>query len=45
MARHKANHINIAYAPSAEIASKALATKAAMFAELGVNVHLCGVTQ
>jgi L-fucose isomerase-like protein len=42
MARHRANHVNIAYAPSAEIADKALATKAAMFAELGVTVHLCG---
>jgi hypothetical protein len=42
MARHRANHVNIAYAPSAEIADKALATKAAMFAELGVSVHLCG---
>jgi len=43
MARHRANHVNIAYAPSAEDANKALATKAAMFAELGVTVHLCGV--
>jgi hypothetical protein len=42
MARHRANHVNIAYAPSADIAGKALATKAAMFAELGVKVHLCG---
>jgi hypothetical protein len=42
MARHRANHVNIAYAPSAEIAAKALATKAAMFAELGIAVHLCG---
>ena len=42
MARHRANHVNIAYAPSAEFAGKALATKAAMFAELGVTVHLCG---
>ena len=42
MARHRANHVNIAYAPGAEIAGKALATKAAMFAELGVAVHLCG---
>ena len=40
MARHKANHMNVAYAPTAEMADKALATKAAMFAELGVNVHL-----
>jgi len=42
MARHRANHVNIAYAPSAAVAGKALATKAAMFAELGVKVHLCG---
>ena len=42
MARHRANHINIAYAPSAEIADRALATKAAMFAELGITVHVCG---
>jgi hypothetical protein len=45
MARHRANHVNIAYAPSADLADKALATKASMFAELGVKVHLCGVTQ
>ena len=45
MARHRANHINVAYAPTAEIADKALATKAAMLAELGVQVHLCGVEQ
>ena len=45
MARHRANHVNIAYAPSVEVADKALATKASMFAELGVKVHLCGVTQ
>ena len=43
MARHRANHINVAYAPTAAVADKALATKAAMLAELGVNVHLCGV--
>ncbi|HEV8493932.1 MAG TPA: fucose isomerase, partial [Candidatus Angelobacter sp.] len=45
MARHRANHVNVAYAPTAELADKALATKAAMFAELGVNVHLCGISQ
>jgi len=45
MARHRANHINVAYAPSAETADKALATKAAMLDELGVTVHLCGVAQ
>ncbi len=42
MARHKANHLNIAYAPSDEAADRALAAKAAMFATLGLNVHLCG---
>ncbi len=45
MARHRANHLNVAYAPSAEAADEALATKAAMLAELGVDVHLCGLTQ
>ena len=45
MARHRANHVNIAYTPTAEKANQALATKAAMFAELGVKVHLCGVTE
>ena len=45
MARHRANHLNVAYGASAESADQALATKAAMLAELGVRVHLCGVTQ
>jgi hypothetical protein len=43
MARHHANHVNVAYAPTAEIADRALEAKAAMFAELGVQVHLCGI--
>ncbi len=42
MARHKSNHLNVAYAPSAEAADQALAAKAAMFSELGIEVHLCG---
>jgi hypothetical protein len=42
MARHHANHINVAYAPSAAEANRALAAKAAMFDALGVAVHLCG---
>ena len=42
MARHKANHINVVYAPSAELANKALAAKAAMMDELGIKVHICG---
>jgi hypothetical protein len=43
MARHKANHLNVAYAPDAAQADKALAAKAAMLHEMGVKVHLCGV--
>ena len=42
MARHKANHVQVVYAPSAEAADRALAAKAAMFHELGVKVHICG---
>jgi len=42
MARHKANHLNVVYAPDQETADKALVAKAAMFAELGLQVHLCG---
>jgi hypothetical protein len=42
MARHKANHLNVAYATSAEAADKALAAKAAMLADMGIAVHLCG---
>ncbi len=42
MARHKANHINVVYAPSSESADKALAAKAAMFAGMGIEVHICG---
>jgi hypothetical protein len=44
MARHKANHLNVAYAPDARTADKALLAKAALFAELGIQVHLCGET-
>jgi hypothetical protein len=44
MARHHANHVNVAYAPDAETAEKALAAKAAMMAEMGIDVSLCGTT-
>lgn len=44
MARHKANHANVVYAPDAETADKALLAKAACFDALGVAVHLCGTT-
>jgi len=42
MARHKANHIQVVYAPDADTADQALAVKAVMFEELGIRVHLCG---
>ncbi len=42
MARHKANHIQVAYANSAKEADLALYTKAALAAELGLEVSLCG---
>ncbi|MGL5929494.1 MAG: fucose isomerase [Dermatophilaceae bacterium] len=42
MARHKANHVNVAYATDADAATRALVVKAALFARLGVQVHLCG---
>jgi hypothetical protein len=42
MARHKANHVQVVYAPDAATADKALLAKAALFHELGVAVHLCG---
>jgi hypothetical protein len=42
MARHKANHIQVAYAPDAAGADLALFTKAAMFRDLGIEVSVCG---
>lgn len=42
MARHKANHIQVAYANSAKEADLALYAKAALAAELGIEVCLCG---
>jgi len=42
MARHKANHIQVAYARSAREADLALYTKAALARELGLEVSLCG---
>ncbi|MFV0406058.1 MAG: hypothetical protein ACK5LN_04450 [Propioniciclava sp.] len=42
MARHKANHMNVAYAPDAATADKALVAKAAMFQAMGYQVHLAG---
>jgi hypothetical protein len=42
MAKHKANHIQVAYAPDAAGANRALAAKAAMFREMGLQVNVCG---
>lgn len=42
MARHKANHIQVAYAHSAREADLALYAKAALARELGLDVALCG---
>jgi hypothetical protein len=42
MARHRANHLNVAYAPTSQVADQAMAAKAAMMAEMGIHVHLCG---
>ena len=45
MARHKANHLSVAYAPDLEAANKALTAKAAMLDAMGIEVHLCGDVQ
>jgi hypothetical protein len=42
MARHKSNHIQVAYANSAPEADAALLTKAAMAEALGLEVAVCG---
>jgi hypothetical protein len=44
MARHKANHIQVVYATDADAADRAMRTKAALAAELGMEVSLCGST-
>ncbi len=42
MARHKANHIQVAYAPDAAGANRALAAKIAAFREMGIETYVCG---
>jgi hypothetical protein len=42
MARHKSNHIQVAYAPDEAAAHRAARVKAAAMATLGLTVHLCG---
>ena len=42
MAKHKSNHVQVAYAPDAEGANLALAAKAAAFRDMGIAVKICG---
>jgi hypothetical protein len=42
MARHKSNHIQVAYAPDAAGANLALASKLAAFRDLGIHCYVCG---
>jgi hypothetical protein len=42
MARHKSNHIQVAYANDADAADKALLVKAALAERLGLRVSVCG---
>jgi L-fucose isomerase-like protein len=42
MAKHMANHIQVAYAPDAATANRALVRKASMARALGLRVNLCG---
>lgn len=42
MAKHMANHIQVAYAPDAATATRALVRKASMARALGLAVNLCG---
>ena len=42
MAKHQANHIQVAYAPDAASATRLLAAKAGMARELGLRVNVCG---
>jgi hypothetical protein len=42
MARHRANHVNVVYAPSVDAARQALYAKAAMCQAMGIQVQLCG---
>jgi hypothetical protein len=42
MARHQANHIQVAYAHDASGADRAVLVKAAMAEAMGLRVHVCG---
>jgi hypothetical protein len=42
MARHKSNHIQVAYAPDLDAAKRACLAKAHAMDELGLKVTICG---
>ena len=42
MAKHKANHVQVAYATDADAADRAATVKAALFESLGLTVNVCG---
>ena len=42
MAKHKANHIQVAYADDAKAADDCLFAKAAFAEALGIKVNVCG---
>lgn len=42
MARHKSNHIQVAYGRDVASANQALAVKVAMLEAMGISVHVCG---
>lgn len=42
MARHKSNHVQVAYVPSPEDGLRALTAKAAFFETIGIDVFVCG---
>jgi hypothetical protein len=42
MARHRSNHIQVAYAPDPASAHSLMAAKACAMAELGITVNICG---
>jgi hypothetical protein len=45
MAGHEANQIQVAYGNSPEVVDKAALAKAALAAELGIEVSFCGIDQ
>ncbi len=44
MARHKSNHIQVAYGKDARSTDEAMLAKAVAFRDLGIEVYLCGAT-